>query len=130
MTGQETSNAASKPRILIVEDEALIALTMEDCIRELGYACVGPFSELTAAIPVAKSEPLDGAIFDIKLDDDVSYELPEILAARGIPFGFATGYPRLALDPKWADRPYMAKPFDLEDVKRMLRTLLPIARPS
>jgi len=112
-------------RILIVEDEALIALILGECVRELGYECVGPFASLSEALPIARSDPLDAAIFDIKLDDDISYELPEILAARQIPFGFATGYPRASLDAKWADRPYMAKPFDVADVQKMLHKLLP-----
>src|SRR5262249_38832679 len=125
VTVNKPSFHAPPRRVLIVEDEALIALVLEECIRDLGYDCVGPFTGLPEAMPIARSAPLDAAIFDIKLDGGISYELPEILAARRIPFGFATGYPQVSLDGKWADRPYMAKPFDFADVQRMLLMLLP-----
>jgi CheY-like chemotaxis protein len=120
------SNTApgKKPRVLIVEDEALIAITMEEYIRELGYDCIGPFLYIAAALPIARTERLDAAILDIKLGNVASYELAEILSARRIPFGFATGFLREGMDPRWSDRPYLTKPYQLEDVRQLLLTLL------
>ncbi len=114
-----------RPRILIVEDEALVAITLEDCVSELGYDCVGPFFNVTAALPTAQSAQLDAAILDIKFGDVVSYELPEILAARNIPFGFASGFLQEGLESRWSDRPYMSKPYQVGEVRQMLLTLLP-----
>jgi len=111
-------------RILVAEDEALIAITLEDYIRQLGYQCIGPFFTLASALPAARTDAIDAAIVDIKFGDAVSYELAEVLAARNIPFGFATGVLSQGIDPKWSDRPFLSKPYDVDDLQRLLSRLL------
>jgi len=115
---------AGERRILIAEDEVLIAVTLEDYVRELGYASVGPFYDLTTALPAARTAEVDAAIIDIKFGEVVSYELAEVLTARNIPFGFATGLIPKGVDPRWSDRPFLPKPYDLQDLRQLLRRLL------
>ena len=120
-----SSGSSDRPRVLVVEDEALIAMTVADYLEELGYECVGPFLEMEKALPIARTEMLDAAILDIKMREADSYELAEILASRGIPFGFATGFLHEAMPPRWSDRPYVLKPYVLENVRELLLALLP-----
>src|SRR6266496_2006185 len=91
------ASSGVRPRILVVEDEALIAITMQDYLKELGCECIGPFFAMETALPIARIEILDAALLDVRIGGDESYELAEILASRGIPFGFATGFLHLGL---------------------------------
>jgi hypothetical protein len=111
-------------RIFIAEDEVLIAVTLEDYVRELGYEPIGPFYNLATALPAARTAKIDAAIVDIKFGEMVSYELAEVLTVRNIPFGFATGLIPKGLDPRWADHPFLPKPYELQDLQRLLVTLL------
>jgi DNA-binding response OmpR family regulator len=115
---------AGAARILIAEDEVLIAVTLEDYVRELGYEPIGPYYDLATALPAARTAKIDAAIVDIKFGEVVSYELAEVLTARNIPFGFATGLISTGLEPRWSNRPFLPKPYELQDLQRLLVTLL------
>lgn len=121
---QDQSRGA-KPRVLVVEDEMLIAFLMEDLLEELGCECVGPLATLSEALETARNDSFDTAILDLMLDRQVVYPVAEILAARGIPFAFATGMQRAGLAGGWTNRPCICKPYTLEDVRRLLESLLP-----
>jgi DNA-binding response OmpR family regulator len=112
------------PRILITEDEPLIAAFVEAAVSEIGAECVGPFARLEPALIAASTEPLDGALIDIALADGDAYRIASALATRRIPFGFVTAYSRSEVDRRWADRPYVAKPFMEADVHRLVRGFL------
>ena len=120
MTGQ-----AKPPRILIVEDEPLIATYVEVAVSDLGAECVGPFARAEPAMTAASTEPLDGALLDIALADGDGYQIARILAARHIPFAFVTAYARSEVDGQWADRAFQAKPFLEADIHRLVREFLP-----
>ena len=81
-----------RKRILIVEDEPILAMLIEDMVVELGYAPIGPAMTVEAALALAASENLDGAILDMNLGGLPSRPIAESLKARDIPFIFATGY--------------------------------------
>ena len=120
MTGQ-----AKPPRILIVEDEPLIAAYVEVAVSDLGAECVGQFARAEPAMTVAATEPLDGALLDIALAGADGYQVASILAARHIPFAFVTAYARSEVDRRWADRAFQAKPFVEADIQRLVREFLP-----
>ncbi len=120
MTGQPRP-----PRILVTEDEPLIAAFVEVAVSDLGAECVGPFARLAPALTAAATEPLDGALIDIALADGDAYEVANALAARHIPFAFVTAYDRSEVDRRWADRAYQAKPFLETDIHRLVRQFLP-----
>jgi DNA-binding response OmpR family regulator len=82
-------------RVLIVEDETLVALLIEDFLDELGLAHVGPFRTVDAAIEAIKAEPIDLALLDINLGNgETSYPIAEVLERIGVPFVFVSGYER------------------------------------
>jgi CheY-like chemotaxis protein len=98
-------------RILIVDDEPLIAAMMEEWLSELGHVVVGPAHNLAQALELGKSE-LDAAIVDVSLGKDNSYPLVDALIARGLPFALATGYGPDGVEPKYRDQPTLGKPFE------------------
>jgi two-component sensor histidine kinase/CheY-like chemotaxis protein len=99
-------------RVLLVEDEALVAMVMRDMLTELGYHVVGPFSRSGDAEAAAKDERVDAAVLDINLDGDMVYPVADVLAARGIPFVFVTGYGAESIEQRFADVPVLQKPIE------------------
>ncbi len=111
-------------RILVLEDEALIAMVLEDWLAELSHETVGPVSSVTAALASIESAPPDAAILDVTLRDGDSYAVAAALRARAIPFAFATGRGAESIDPRFADAPILGKPFEPDAVRRVLAALL------
>jgi two-component sensor histidine kinase/ActR/RegA family two-component response regulator len=92
---QPQNRPADPPkRVLLVEDEMLLALELEKTIRELGYVVVGPARSLVEAVALASSEPeLDAAVLDVNLGGgERVFPVVDILVTRGVPFLFVTGY--------------------------------------
>ncbi|MCW3836266.1 response regulator [Sphingomonas canadensis] len=83
---------SARRRILVVEDEPVVAMCLEDLLESLGYEPVGPASRLAEGLELARTEALDAAILDINLGGERSTAVAETLAARGVPFAFASGY--------------------------------------
>jgi CheY-like chemotaxis protein len=98
-------------RVLLVEDEAMIAMLVEDMLDELGHELVSVASRLDEALAAAGTASVDVAILDLNLGGVLSYPVAEVLAERGIPFVFATGYGGGGLKEAYADRPTLHKPF-------------------
>ena len=113
-------------RLLVVEDEAMIALMLEDMLDTFGCTVVDVAGTLARGLALATDAalPLDGAILDVNLGGEMVYPVAESLAERGVPFIFCTGYGRL--DPKthFADVPILAKPYQQEELKSMLVSAL------
>lgn len=107
-------------RVLIVEDEALIAMFLEDLVQELGFEphAHGTSEGALAALDGAHS--FDLAILDVNLGVSLSYQVADALIARGIPFAFATGYGRGGVDAKYRGVPVLCKPVNRE----LLRTTI------
>jgi CheY-like chemotaxis protein len=79
-------------RLLVVEDEALVAMLIEDLLRDLGCTVVGPVGSVARALALLRREAIDGALLDVNLGKERSYPVADALAARGVPFVFLTGY--------------------------------------
>ena len=90
-------------RILIVDDEPLIALMAEEWLSELEHAVVGPAYDLDGALALAEREHPDAAILDLTLGARDSYPVACRLRALSIPFAFASGHGRDALTPEFRD---------------------------
>jgi len=99
-------------RVLLVEDEALVAMVMRDMLTEFGLTVVGPFSRMSEAIAAATREDVDAAVLDINLDGEMVYSLADLLSARGIPFVFVTGYGSESIDGRFAHVPVLQKPIE------------------
>ena len=98
-------------RILIVEDEFLLAMDIESAIREQGGEVVGPIVNVEEAVATAGREELNAAVLDLNLRGEMSYPVAEVLDKRRIPFLFATGYSQHRLPNAFQCRPCLRKPF-------------------
>ena len=109
-------------RVLVIEDEALVAMLVEDFLTDLGCVVVGVAGTLTAGLELANDASLaiDGAMLDINLGGEKVFPIAEALLRRGIPFLFATGYGAQGLLPDYAGYPVIAKPFRLEPLRTAL----------
>lgn len=120
MSGDEPQ----KSRILIVEDEPFIALTLEDMLDELGFALVGTVSQVAEALDLIGRETVDCALLDVNLGAEKIDPVADLLAAQGCPFIFTTGYGRSGIPNAHAERPVLQKPFRMDDLANVLRANL------
>jgi DNA-binding response OmpR family regulator len=111
-------------RILIVDDEPLIALMVEEWLSELEHAVVGPAHDLDGALAAAEREHPDAAVLDLTLGAHDSYPVALRLRARAIPFAFASGHGRDVLIPEFRDALLLNKPFAFETFRNLIGVLL------
>jgi PAS domain S-box-containing protein len=110
---------AGKLRVLLVEDEALIAMMIQESLTEFGFHVIGPVCTVPEAEAVAKDGQLDAAVLDINLGDGMVYPVAEILAARGVPFVFVTGYDAENVDSRFTGIPVLQKPIEREMLQKI-----------
>jgi two-component sensor histidine kinase/DNA-binding response OmpR family regulator len=99
-------------RVLLVEDEALVAMMIEEILTGLGLCVAGPFGTAAEAMAAAGDEDVDAAILDVNLGGELIYPLADALAARGVPFVFVTGYGAESIDSRFAHVPILQKPIE------------------
>lgn len=85
-------SALQSKRILLLEDEVLVAMMAEDILTDLGAVVVGPADTVTGGLTLVESSEIDAALLDINMNGERSYPVAEALLARRIPFVFCTGY--------------------------------------
>jgi CheY-like chemotaxis protein len=125
MSGMAKGPAAfAKLRVLVVEDEFLIALMIEDMLTELGCAQVWQAGSVSDALAMLRVRQPDAAVLDVNLAGEPAYPVAEQLEARKIPFIFTTGYGQQGMPEPWAQRPIIQKPFAIEDLRATLETAL------
>jgi CheY-like chemotaxis protein len=105
--------------VLLVEDEAIVALAMNDSLTNLGFSVIGPFSRVSDACRALQDNQVDAAILDVNLDGEMVYSLAEMLTARKIPFVFATGYGAECIDRRFEHIPVLQKPIEKDMLRRM-----------
>jgi CheY-like chemotaxis protein len=115
--------AEGRLRILVVEDEMLVAMNIEDMLLELGHEVAGLASRLGPALALAGESRFDAAMLDVNLAGEPSFPVADLLIERGIPFLFATGYGRQGIDERYRDRPMLQKPFRTEELGRALAAI-------
>lgn len=108
-------------RILLVEDEELVALALEDMLIDMGSKVVGPAYSLSEALTLIDSAEIDGAILDVNLGGERVYPVADILAARHIPFVFITGYGSAGLRDLDRNRPVLQKPYRADSLAEIIR---------
>jgi CheY-like chemotaxis protein len=120
MSSGPPDDPASGLRVLLVEDESMVAMLLEDMLADFGCEVIGPVARVGKALAMAQREPLDIAILDVNLNGQEVYPVAAALATRGIPFVFATGYDKHSLRRPYDDRPILPKPFRRRDVHAAL----------
>jgi CheY-like chemotaxis protein len=119
----KTPAMAARKRILIVEDEMVVAMLVEDMVLELGYEVSGVVSRVGDALALADSGRFDLAILDVHLSGKLIFPFADALADRGIPFMFATGYGEHGIPPEHLSQMVLQKPFRPADLRRALSRL-------
>jgi DNA-binding response OmpR family regulator len=114
-----------RQRILVVEDEALVAMLLEEMLDELGFDVIGPVTDHASACQRAREPGIAAAILDVNLHGTMSWDVAALLKQANVPFAFSTGYDSATiLPPHLADAPVIAKPFDFEQLERQVRALV------
>jgi DNA-binding response OmpR family regulator len=110
-------------RVLVVEDEPMIALMIEDAIAALGCEMVGPISSLDEAMEAARREDFDCALLDVNIRGGHVFPVTDLLLARGTPFLLSTGYAQSYLPDPLAAAPMLAKPYTSEQLETGIGSL-------
>ena len=112
------------PRVLIIENDFLIAEMINDMVRDLGYTVTRTVHRLPSALKELSKENFDGALVNIGIDEQKhGVEIADILTEMGVPFGFVTGYGH-ALAERHAHVPLLQKPFNAEQLRALLQTIV------
>jgi two-component sensor histidine kinase/CheY-like chemotaxis protein len=116
-------------QIMVVEDEALVAMSLCQSLDELGFEVIGPFSRIADAIVALKNHRVDAAVLDVNLGGELVYPLAEALAADQVPFIFVTGYGTDEIEQRFACTPVLQKPIE-RDALRSILTRQPVIPPA
>ena len=112
------------PRVLVVEDEPIIALMVREWLQELGCEPVGPARSVDNAIDLINGARLDGAILDVSLGKEDCSPVPAMLREEGVPFAFATGRATDGLAETYGDALTLAKPYDFAAMRGVVTKML------
>lgn len=122
-----TEDALAGLKVFVVEDEAIIAMMLEDMLIELGCGVLGPCTSLTKALAVlAQSEKPGAAILDVNVAGTEVYPVAAALNDLGVPTVFATGYGAAGVAAAWRDRVILQKPYTQHDLVRALTAALAV----
>src|SRR5262249_31309376 len=124
----ETAHQLQGRKILIVEDEAPIALNLAAAVSQAGGTVVGPAPSVAAAFGLMADHTLDGALLGIRLRGETSFPLADVLSVLGIPFVFVSGLSSALMPYTHRDRPMFDKPYNAQDVIAALAGLVQRAR--
>lgn len=112
--------AGDARRVLVVEDEALVAMLVEDALLDAGFGVMGPAATVEEAMALLDHERPDAVVLDLNLAGETSTPVADLLAARGIPYVIATGYGASGLPAGHQDAMVLAKPYDPAELTTML----------
>ena len=126
----DNDTAASQPqiaisgnRVMVVEDEALVAMVVTESLTNLGCVVVGPFSRCADAMAAVETGDIDAAILDVNLDGEMVYPLADMLVSRKVPFIFVTGYGAESIDRRFMHVPVIQKPVERHVLQRIFGSL-------
>ena len=116
-------------RILILDDEMLIAFELESIVRDLGFDVLGPVGDVEAALTMARREQIDAAVLDIHLNgNSTSYPVAEALESRRIPFMFVTGIDKGGMASLFPGAAVVQKPFAQQQIQEAVNRMMAKAR--
>ena len=125
ITPRPDAGAPAAKRILVVEDEWMIRMLLEDMLGELGYTVAAEAARIDEALEAAKTADFDVAILDVNLNGQTIAPVAEVLAARGTPFVFATGYGARGVPEPYRTTPTLQKPFQADALAKAIDDAVP-----
>ena len=122
------SQAIAGRRVLIVEDESLVAMLLETILEDMGCSPVGPAATVEDGLRmVGDGEPIDAALLDVNVAGKQVFPIAEALKEGGVPFVFSTGYGEGGLPDEWRGQPTLQKPFTEAAVREALMKAMGLA---
>ncbi|MEB1610231.1 response regulator [Xanthomonas campestris pv. campestris] len=114
-------NPLNGRRILVVEDDYLLAESLNDLLVEAGVCVLGPVGNVPEALSLVTSgQTIDGALLDVNVRGQPVFPVADALLERGVPFSFCSGYDRYALPPRFAHLSYCMKPYNPRTITALL----------
>jgi len=111
-------------RVLVVEDEYLVAALIEQILESAGCIVMGPVARVPEALDAVDHDDYDAAVLDVNLAGERINPVADALSERDVPFMFVTGYGASALPREYAERPHIGKPFRIAELLGMLSSIL------
>jgi DNA-binding response OmpR family regulator len=111
-------------RVLVVEDEYLVAVLIEEILESAGCIVMGPIPRVLEALVAIDNDGYDAAVLDVNLAGERINPVADALSKRDVPFMFVTGYGANALPREYAERPHIGKPFRMAELLGMLSSIL------
>jgi CheY-like chemotaxis protein len=112
-------------RILVVEDEVILAWALQDMLGGYGCVVVGPAAGVADALALIERETIDAAVLDVNLNREKCYPVADALVQKGIPFVFSTAYSAESIEEGYRRHPSIQKPHSAPELADMLSSLLP-----
>jgi CheY-like chemotaxis protein len=119
-----TDSRPDNIRVLVVEDESLVAMMLEDMLDTIGYQVAGVASNIEQAQQTIVDAAFDVVLLDVNLKGALSFGIAEKLRAMGVPFVLSTGYGQMGVPAAYRDAPIIAKPFRVADLQQALEAAL------
>ncbi|MCC4604001.1 response regulator [Xanthomonas campestris pv. badrii] len=114
-------NAPKRRCILVVEDDYLLAESLNDLLVEAGVRVVGPVGNVADALSlIASGQAIDGALLDVNVRGQAVFPVADALMERGVPFSFCSGYDRHTLPKRFAHLSYCMKPYNPHTIASLL----------
>jgi DNA-binding response OmpR family regulator len=111
-------------RVLVVEDEYLVAALIEQILESAGCIVMGPIPRVPEALDAVEHDGYDAAVLDVNLAGERINPVAKALSERDVPFMFVTGYGANALPREYAERPHIGKPFRIAELLAVLSSIL------
>jgi CheY-like chemotaxis protein len=129
-TQDQRSTVLTGRRMLVVEDEPLVAMDIRTSLVAAGCEVLGPAGTIAEAKALIEHASFDAALLDLNIEGVSSEELAQMLARKDIPFAFVTGYRRMALPESVRESLLLPKPFDREQLIAIAEALVYVSAPS
>ena len=114
----------SNKKVLVVEDEMLVAMLIEDMLGDLGCTAITVVADIEAALHCIALDEFDLATLDLNLNGARSYPVADCLMDRHIPFAFSTGYNAGVVGAGYGDSPILAKPYSPSQLEAVMAELV------
>lgn len=116
---------AEKRRLLVVDDDYMIATAIADILEDAGYDVAGPVRNVVEAMRIVGMDGVDGAVLDLELNGERTLAVAMALMKLRTPVLFVTGHAKEILTGDWAGAPHLEKPFASQELLDRVQRMLP-----